>query len=309
MKPSDSRSVTPSQTQEDYVADELLEGAHADPEKDISPKEEVAFNLEELKNVIADLETNIADGSWIRANYSSTDIRMMPVLVQQANKKYPEMNLQLANNPEELALFIKKAIDDGIQASRIIIHLKDRGTHFAVIDHKTIGSQNSLIFFESTTFNGMQQAGLAIRTQMAIQSHELPNCHFSMAEMNIQRSISECGIFSLALAKKLYTESGRLEKMHKDNIEGTLCTPDTPLPYDKLDLYLPATFYKHTQGTERLKQYVKSNPDAANEKINKKGETLFERLDRNSVTTGDGKTVSVSSHKKRIREYRSTIAF
>ncbi|VFT03927.1 Virulence factor yopJ [Yersinia enterocolitica] len=63
---------------------------------------------------------------------------------------------------------------------------------------------------------------LAIRAKTAIERYQLPDCHFSMVEMDIQRSSSECGIFSLALAKKLYTERDNLLKIHEDNIKGIL---------------------------------------------------------------------------------------
>ncbi|WP_273760597.1 YopJ family acetyltransferase [Bartonella sp. ML70XJBT.G] len=34
---------------------------------------------------------------------------------------------------------------------------------------------------------------LGLRTEQAIQDCQLPDCHFSMVEMDIQRSSSECG--------------------------------------------------------------------------------------------------------------------
>ncbi|WP_455474751.1 YopJ/AvrA family T3SS effector serine/threonine acetyltransferase [Bartonella sp. B30(2025)] len=304
MKPSDFKAVasSSSQVQESDVESKSLEGASANLEEDRE------FTPEELKGVIAGLEKDIADGSWIHANYAHTDLRMMPALVEQANKKYPEMNLQLANNPYHLAFLMKKAIDDGVQSSRFIISSKETVIHFAVIDYKALGDKNSFIFFEPTTFNGILQDMLRMKTLMAVKSRELPNCHFSMVEMDIQRSSSECGIFSLALAKKLHTESDRLRKMHEDNVENILCEPDMPLPSHKLDQYLPVTFYKHTQGKKRLEKYIESNPSAVGEKINKKEETIFERYDKNLVTTKENKTVSVSSHQKRIREYKSALS-
>ena len=40
--------------------------------------------------------------------------------------------------------------------------------------------------------------------------------------MNLQKSYSECGIFSLVTAKKLHLRSSDLIKMHKDNIKGVI---------------------------------------------------------------------------------------
>ncbi|EJF97810.1 YopJ family type III secretion system effector serine/threonine acetyltransferase [Bartonella taylorii] len=306
MKPQDSKNPThsSSQRQERESADESLESSFARLETSATQEEDTAFNHEQLKGIIAKLEQDIADGSWIKADYAKTDLKMMPALVEQANRKYPEMKLKFATTPHDFALSMKEAVESGVEASRYIVNIKERGIHFAVIDQRTIDDKTSLVFFEPTTFNNMNPAMLALRTQMAIGSYQLPECHFSMVEMDIQRSSSECGMFSLALAKKLHIESEKLTKMHKDNIDGVLCKKDTALSSDKLDLYLPPSFYKHTQGRKRLKEYVESNPEAENAKVNKKGETLRERFDKNLVTTEE-KTVSVSSHRKRVTEYKS----
>ncbi len=229
---------------------------------------------------------------------------MMPALVDQANRKYPEMNLKLAMTPDDFALALKETLENGIKSSRLIVNAKDRGIHFAVVDHQTIEDKTSLIFLEPTSLRDTLPALLALRTRQSIEDHQLPNIHFAMAEMDIQRSSSECGMFSLGLAKKLYLEADKLKRLHKDNIKGMLCEPDTPLPAEKLDPYLPARLYKHVQGRRRLREYLKANPEAEHEKVNKKQETLRERFER-SLSATETKTVSVSQHRKRISEYKS----
>ncbi|EJF82550.1 hypothetical protein MCU_01408 [Bartonella elizabethae Re6043vi] len=228
----------------------------------------------------------------------------MPALVEQANSKYPEMHLQLVTSSHHFALALKDTLEKGIQSSRFIIYTKDRGIRFSVIDHQTIDDKTSVVFFEPTTLNNMKPAVLALRTQLAIKAHELSNCSFAMAEMDIQRSSSECGMFCLSLAKKLYIEAHKLERLHKDNVKGVLCEPDTPLSPEKLDSYLPVSLYKHAQGRRRLEHYLKANPEAAHEKVNKKGETLTERFEKN-LKEREGKTVSVSQHRKRATEYKA----
>ncbi|WP_375658627.1 YopJ/AvrA family T3SS effector serine/threonine acetyltransferase [Bartonella sp. MR30HLJHH] len=303
MKPQDSSLPHSSQTL--GMANASLDNLAAHSEQPSSEKERnIPFSHEELKNIIARLEDDISTGRWFTADYASIDLTLMPALVEQANRKYPEMRLQLVASSHDFALALKEAIENGIQSSRFIIHTKDRGIHFSVIDHQTIDDKTSVIFFEPTTLNNMRSAVLALRTQLAIKAHELSNCSFAMAEMDIQRSSSECGMFSLSLAKKLYSEAQKLERLHKDNIKGVLCEPDTPLSAEKLDTYLPTTFYKHTQGRRRLEEYLKANPQAAHETVNKKGETLTERFER-SLSSAEGKTVSVSQHRKRATEYKS----
>ena len=261
---------------------------------------------EKLQNIIIQLETDIADGSWCHKNYAMMDEEIMPALVMQANNKFPEMNLHFVKSPQDLSMAIKNTIEHGIESSRFIINLGGNGIHFGVIDYKNINGKTSLILFEPVNFNRTTPALLAIRTKMAIERYQLPDCHFSMVEMDIQRSSSECGIFSLALAKKLYIERDNLLKIHEDNINGMLSDGKTPVPHDKLDPYLPVTFYKHTQGKTRLNEYLNTNPQGVYTVINKKNETILNRFDNNQSVI-DGKNLSVSAHKKRITEYKTLL--
>ncbi|MGF7157265.1 YopJ/AvrA family T3SS effector serine/threonine acetyltransferase [Bartonella heixiaziensis] len=308
MKPQDSKSIArgSSQTQESKNENESLENLSADLEQlNIEKEQKIPFSREELKDIIAELERDIADGSGIRGNYhyANTDLKLIPALVEQANRKYQGLNLKFVTTSQDLCGSIKEAIDKGIPSSKYIVNTTDRGIHSVVLDHRTIDGKTSLIAFEPATLESEAALLLAVRLQLIIQ-RELPECHFSKVEMDIQRSSSECSIISLALAKKLHTEADKLTRMHKDNISGILCEPNTTLPHNKLDPYLPPSFYKHTQGTRRLKEYSEANPAAEHEKVNKKGETLHERFEKNLVES-EGKAVSVSLHKKRVSEYKS----
>ncbi|AQX28217.1 MULTISPECIES: YopJ/AvrA family T3SS effector serine/threonine acetyltransferase [unclassified Bartonella] len=250
------------------------------------------------------LENDIIHGSWFDMCYEELDFEMMPTLIKRANEKYPLMNLKFSATPEDVPILIQNTIDDNIQSSRLIVNVGNDRIHFSVIDHQTLNNKTSLILFEPVSFIHMKPAILAMKVKIALEASRLP-CHFSIVEMDIQRSYSECGIISLALAKKLYNEADKLERLHRDNINGVLYKSDTFfVSYDQLDKYLPVTFYKHTQSVNRLNEYIKSNPEAKNEIINKKNEVIFERFDKNSVIIND-KKVSYSPHKKRIYEYRS----
>ncbi|WP_254475523.1 YopJ/AvrA family T3SS effector serine/threonine acetyltransferase [Bartonella sp. B1098] len=305
MKPQDSSPPRSSPTPEGASSNDPTENLATPLEHPNSAKgKNIPFDRKKLKAIIAGLEDDILTGRWFTADYASTDLQLMPALVEQANSKYPEMHLQLVTSSHHFALALKDTLENGIQSSRFIIYTKDRGIHFSVIDHQTIDDKTSVVFFEPTTLNNMKPAVLALRTQLAIKAHELSNCSFAIAEMDIQRSSSECGMFSLALAKKLYLESQKLERLHKDNVQGVLCEPDTPLSPEKLDSYLPVSLYKHAQGRRRLEHYLKTNPEAAHEKVNKKGETVTERFEKNLKEEG-GKTVSVSQHRKRATEYKA----
>ncbi|EJF87768.1 YopJ/AvrA family T3SS effector serine/threonine acetyltransferase [Bartonella rattimassiliensis] len=307
MKPHDSKdhSHSSSPLPEGASAEESLEDLIARlTQSSLQTEEEhVAPNSEELKDIIKGLEDDIVTGRWIDNYYENTDIRVMPSLVAKANSKYPEMNLKLALTAEEFSHALKEVVESGAKSSRFIVNSGSR-VHFAVIDYKTIDDKISLIMLEPTTFQNITACKLGIKINQTLQTLQLPPYSFTTAEMDIQRSSSECGIFSLSLAKKLHLESSKLDRLHQDNIKGVLCEPNASLSAEKLDTYLPSSFYKHVQGQRRLKEYLKSNPEAIHETVNKKGETLAERFEKSLMLAKD-KTVSVSPHQKRITEYKS----
>ncbi|WP_208435318.1 YopJ/AvrA family T3SS effector serine/threonine acetyltransferase [Bartonella phoceensis] len=308
MKPRGSKNTShsSSQTQEGACTSESLESLAQDLEKCTLEKEtKIPFSHEQLKDIIVDPEKDIVHDNWFKHNhhYASTDVKMMPALIEKANRKHPGLNLKLITTSQDLVSSIKEAINNGVQSSRYIINTTDMGIHFVALDQRTMAGKTSLIVFEPTTFQNEVPLLLAIRIQQTVQNH-LPECSFTKVEMDIQRSSSECGILSLALAKKLHTQFDKLTRMHEDNISGMLNTTSFTLRFDRADLYLPPAFYKHTQGARRLKEYIRSNPGSENEKVNKKDETLLTRFDKNSVAP-KGKAVSVSLHKKRVSEYKT----
>ncbi|WP_375689812.1 YopJ/AvrA family T3SS effector serine/threonine acetyltransferase, partial [Bartonella sp. AP57NXGY] len=294
-----------SQTPEGASANESLEDLIARlMQSSIQTEEEhVAPSSDELKDIITGLEDDLVTGRWIYADYENTDIRLMPSLVEKANSKYPEMNLKLALTAEEFSHALKEVVESGANSARFIVN-SGSTIHFAVLDYQKVDEKISLIMLEPTTFQNIAACKLERKINQTLQCLQLPPYSFTTAEMDIQRSSSECGMFSLSLAKKLHLESDKLARLHKDNVKGVLCEPNSSLSAEKLDSYLPTTFYKHAQGRRRLEHYLKANPDAEHETVNKKGETLRERFEKNLRTT-EGKTVSVSSHQKRITEYKS----
>ncbi|WP_375608144.1 MULTISPECIES: YopJ/AvrA family T3SS effector serine/threonine acetyltransferase [unclassified Bartonella] len=313
MKPQDSKDI-PSRSSPTQEGASTAKGASADEsledliarlmQSSVQTEEEhVAPNSEELKDIITGLEDDLVTGRWINSYYEDTDIRLMPSLVEKANSKYPGMNLKLALTAEEFSHALKEIVESDAKSAQFIVNSGSK-IHFAVLDYQKVDEKISLIMLEPTTFQNIAACKLGIKINQTLECLQLPPYSFTMAEMDIQRSFSECGMFSLNLAKKLHLESEKLERLHKDNVKGVLCEPNASLSPEKLDTYLPTSFYKHAQGRRRLEQYIKSNPDAEHEKVNKKGETLTERFEKN-LETADGKAVSVSQHKKRIHEYKS----
>uniref|UniRef100_UPI0035CFC3AD YopJ family acetyltransferase n=1 Tax=Bartonella sp. AP58NXGY TaxID=3243498 RepID=UPI0035CFC3AD len=111
MKPQDSQDSPPHSSQipegasvqmPEGASVQMPEGAGADAsleslathleQLNIEKINYTPFNRAELKDIIAGLEQHNADGSWIKNYYDILDLYMMPALVDQANRKYPEMN-------------------------------------------------------------------------------------------------------------------------------------------------------------------------------------------------------------------------
>ncbi|ECZ0740324.1 TPA: hypothetical protein G8O00_000922 [Salmonella enterica] len=145
----------------------------------------------------------------------------------------------------------------------------------------------------------------------------LRNVYYILAEVGIQYSDNECGIFCLAFAKKSYKEAVRLTTLHNLVLrkDERLCYPfdKSPLPdsvrvlsHERLDSELPVTFYKHAQSQRRIRDYLKSHPGAEATFVNKKKETILERFNNNSDEINNHH-VSVSIYKKRIYEYKSLL--
>ncbi|MBV8044681.1 YopJ/AvrA family T3SS effector serine/threonine acetyltransferase [Pluralibacter sp.] len=270
------------------------------------PQKDLPFNADSLLNTINRLEKDISDGHWLNACYAKTDLKLMPAMVEQANQKNPGLNLTFVTNPNELAISIKNILPE-YKSARFIVNMGERGIHFAVVDCRFIDNKSSVILFEPANCNAIGPALLAVGASTAIEREHIPDCHFLMAEMDIQRSSSECGIFSLALAKKTYSEFDKLDRIHNDNINGKIAVDNFNLITSEIaDTYLPVTFYKHSQGEGRIRRYINANPEAEHDAVNKKNEKITERFESNSVMLGD-KLRSVSAHKKRIIEYTSVL--
>ncbi len=259
-----------------------------------------------LINSITRLENDIADGSWSKKAYAEMDIEMMPLMVARANKKYPDMHLEFLNNPADIIGLIERNLSQGKGVFRCITNMGTDGIHCAVIDCKIINNKISLILFDSSNKVCSGANLLGIRLTVALKRHLIPDYSFVMFEMDLQRSISECGIFSLALAKKIHCESDEIGKIHQDNCAGKFSEASGFIPYNKVDEYLPPSLLKHVQSITRLNKYMDIHPEHKVSVVNKNGESVTERFFKNLVTVNH-KQMSVSLHKKRIYEYSSLL--
>lgn len=257
-----------------------------------------------LEGCVAKVKEALIDGSWTeRKDFAGGDLLLMPDLVQMANERKPGLGLVYLAAPDTLGALIER---DGVGTSgtRYIVNVGHCRTHFAVIDCRVLQGHTSVILFEPADLTGAAQRMLAQYAEQSVRAECSPDtCHFLHVEMDIQRSNSECGIFSLALGKKLHKEYEALTTLHQLNVSGSF-RHERYLSPDDADQYLPPSFYKHAQGRKRIAKYLESNPQAGQALVNKKQQTLLERFKGNLDEVG-GRLLSRSIHDKRLTELSS----
>ncbi|QND85693.1 Uncharacterized protein ChrSV_3467 [Chromobacterium vaccinii] len=253
----------------------------------------------QLNKFISQVENSLAGEGWLTEKFAALDRKFMPDLVRVANETKPGVNLSYRDSPQYIGSFIKSEMDRGALSGRVILN-RGAGIHFAVLDYKVVDGKPSVLFFEPANLKNLGPMFLLASTEVNLKG--LEGACFSAFEMDIQRSDAECGMFSLSLAKKLHKESVIVDGLHASNIAGQL-EPENGsyLSGPEVDKLMPPSFYKHTQGRTRLKQYLNVNENGG-ELVNKKGQTLLERQQQYVEDTSGGRNVIKSMHEKRLIE-------
>lgn len=301
-----------------------ITGADNSTEQPTSPS--LVTHEDKVRKIIDDLEVDLeyvkssGDMTIFNQNkknaYAANDSDYMSYFVDKINNKYSEINLRYLEEPSEIGNEIKKCTEEGITSARFICNLHKNNIHFAVVDYKQLDEKVSVILFEPSRISKQSQAKkvdggtlLAFLIRQSIKDSVESNFNAINVEMNIQKSESECGIFSLAIAKQLYIERDALALLHRDNTSNKFeFEPWEFFPQDKLDQYLPPSFYKHTQGKNRLSRYLRNYSQADNMVVNKKNQTLMTRFENHAaLNLKDNKQISYSILEKRISKYKSLI--
>lgn len=279
--------------------------------------------IENLESTIENLKSDI--NRWEHREkilYSRRDLELMPKMVQVNNDQHPDLNLKFSKNPETLKEIVDSIKNEKYTSFRIIVNRGAEGhIHFSVIDGRVINGKTSLILFEPVEMKNIFASNLASKSAETLLS-EICDVHFCAAEMNIQKSFAECGIFSLDIAKKLQIKFNELSKMHEDNINGLLQKNTTEhnkkyyLPYKHTDTYLPADFYTYTQSESRLKSYADVNKYQGKialkyfNNTSKQLKTLRQDLNTGEFKmTMEDKRVSVEAYIGRISEYTTVLKY
>ncbi|QUS55272.1 YopJ/AvrA family T3SS effector serine/threonine acetyltransferase [Pseudovibrio brasiliensis] len=257
----------------------------------------------QIETYLHTIHEHLENGKQLPSNSSApTDKKFMNDLVGIANSKKEGLNAQFCSHPAEMAQSIKEMIANNQTSARFIVNMGG-GIHFAAFDFAMVDGKPSVIGVEPATMNSMGPAMLAIQTKSAFETH-CPDVKCVTIESDLQRSNGECGIFSLAIAKKMLKEGESFHVLHEKNLVGAL--PENNYGFvtakDSDDL-LPPLLMKHAQSEKRLDRYLAAHPEHTDLQVNKKGETLKERQTRHVVDVQvEDKTIHYSNSIEHKRE-------
>ncbi|SDV48268.1 YopJ-like peptidase. Cysteine peptidase. MEROPS family C55 [Chitinasiproducens palmae] len=273
----------------------------ADPPRAASLEPAAAPDPSFLAAKIEEIERSLNDGSWTEMDFAEVDEALMPGLVAMANDKKTGLDLCYLPAPKDLCDSLDAFWRDGLESKRYVVNSGNSATHFVALDVAVVDGKVSVALFEPTTFDHTTPCLLAALIKVAVKRTALPHAKVVSVALDIQRSNAECGMFSLALAKKLLKERDQILALHKANLAGTL---GDRLRASDADRFLPPVFFKHSQGTVRLDSYIECDPTEHGRVVNKKGQTLSERQWATLEEVG-GRRLSKSIHLKRLVEYKA----
>ncbi|WP_404273692.1 YopJ family acetyltransferase [Yersinia similis] len=189
--------------------------------------------------------------------------------------------------------------------------------HYTCFDVSKMGNNTSLMVYEPAfikdntnahVYNGLQSllGSIIYSRETKELSHDVFNVGF--VEMGIQKSPYDCAIYSVSIANNLNKHTEFSKKMldsisnkplsdygvvffYESSAENTVNNKD-----NKIKTNIPPMFLKHSTSLSGIK---KSDIDTDDIIINKKNETLSDRIKNNFIERG-GVTCSNSIEKKRL---------
>ena len=269
-------------------------------------KEIANIDTKEITKQIEKIEQSIDQKSFYKENFSQLDERIMPFLVNMANRKKEGLKLSYKNTPED---FLEKVKNKENQNNTYIVRIGDNAAHCAVIDVKTINGKPSILLFEPANIDSDSSGLLAFRIKFELASINISN-QFCVIELDIQKSHYDCAIFNLAIAKKIHKHEDAIRSLHKFIVDNEISNPQFEgcIKKNITDKFLPADFYKHTQGKNRIQEYLTTNPENTNHILNKKNENIIDIMNSRFIEVnedGNTKSISKSIHVKRLTELKN----
>ena len=258
---------------------------------------------EQARNYLTYIDHGLAVGMQIRdTSAAQIDQFFLPMLIDQANMKYPGLNTQFASMPAELALKVKQLIAARTISARFISKMSG-GLHFAAIDFRLIGGKASVIAVESS---GQSKTGpllLGVQITAALADQQVP-ARFVVLQSCIQKSGGECAMFSLSFAKKMFQEKAHFARLHQMNLDNLIQKEGSTTFATRAEslALMPASLARHAQSSSWMTEYLSHHPHAATATYGKHNETLQGRFERYTIQSADGRCYSNSIEQKRRKE-------
>lgn len=214
---------------------------------------------------------------------------------------------------DSLFRYIRESPDGNFKAITKMARSDNRNEgHYACIDVLKKGDKIDLVVYEPAYIQNNANAGpnhgiKCLRKVLAEQfskgNLKPEDTRIGIIEMGVQKSPNDCAIFSVSTAKNLYKNNSTSELMfskltlsgenfnrfYESTAKKTIIDPKNA----KQEIDLPPTFLKHSTSKSGVML-----TDVKNEVVNKKGESLQQRIEMN-YNTREGVTYSNSIELKR----------
>ncbi|AEV38694.1 Effector protein YopJ (Virulence factor YopJ) [Pseudovibrio sp. FO-BEG1] len=240
------------------------------------------------------LEEALENDEPLTEELSFGDIAHFGLLVDMANEKEPGLNVKLCADPDAMGEEVEQMQKSGEENGRFIVNRGGDGMHFAAFDYLVVDGKPSIVGIEPAIMDpvkGISGHVLAAKAARAFKKRGI-DVKMTIIEADMQRSPTDCNIFSLSLVKKMLKDKEEVAKIHAQNTNGEL--PSQPIEgqdsdsfsyikHTDSDRYLTPSMMKHAHSPNRMRTYLKNHEGAAEAKVNKKDETLQQRMARHII--------------------------
>lgn len=272
--------------------------------------------IEEIRNHKKNIDASIKENQW--SDNAERDFKLMPAFIARANEKDKNLNAYFVRNGiNELTDTLAHLTSKRVRSARFVVNLKDQDEHvqyhFAAFDYRaTRGGKASLIGVDSAIGVGpditmpslranygatimLDQLATTLRTRF-------PETAVIFMETNIQKSTTDCGMFSLAFVKKMSQEKSAFDKLHQKNIAGQL-GEDIRMDPDAAYKLLPPSFLKHAHARSTLASFRARQREALDESSRTSWSKIFSPLHKDPMKQTVSKKRDASGKKYTLESW------
>lgn len=195
--------------------------------------------------------------------------------------------------------------------ARVVLKLRENRDHVVAADVSRVGHAVSILIVEPVDHSSTRKL---LESCLGDMARLLPPYSMvSVLMQGSQKSKFDCAIFAVHSASKMLAQRGFFEHLHMENVAahapgqggilaGQACLWIGPYRMIEASTILPAVFYKHAQSNNAVAQaFSGRSSELLGEAVNKRAETLAQRLQRHSDFRLDfNREVNTSIEAKRI---------